>query len=199
AGQCKYEVTVTTPAGEVTLPLSVPAQAGAGNVATAWSALVSLGLAPDVAKARAALANFAVEGRFERMRAAGRDWLFDGAHNVAATAFLIEAVRHAYPGRDLTLVFGCMSDKDAQQMLAMWRPHLKRILCTRALSHRATDLTDLSQVARAAGIAEVISAPILSDLPELAVALTAADTAPLVLVTGSFYLVGDLLAVLSGR
>lgn len=199
AAECRYEVTVQTPRGSATLPLAVPAQAGAGNVATAWSALQSLGWAPTVEAAREALRDFRVEGRFERQRLCERDWIFDGAHNVASTGFLIEAVRHAYPDRAVTLVFGCMHDKDALQMLQMWRPHVKRLVLAQAQSHRANDRADLRLLAQQAGFAveQLQDAAADAALGPQAAQLTAADAQPLILVTGSFYLVGDVLTALA--
>lgn len=192
-----WEVEVCTPVSTVRLPLSVPAQMAAGNVAAAWSALASLGLAPTEAVARAALKSFHLEGRFERLHVRGMDWIFDGAHNVASTEYLVEAISNAFPGREITLAFGCMSDKDGAQMMRLWQPVVKRVVCTQSGSQRANSVAEMAALARAAGVTDVCEGPALEALPEFLAARAAGDTAPLLVVTGSFYLVGDLLALLA--
>ena len=58
-----------------------------------------------------------VKARFEAVRIRGRRFLFDIAHNPSSMAALDRALKLYFPGRPITLVFGCSSDKDIPAML----------------------------------------------------------------------------------
>ena len=148
--------------------------------------VASLDLVPlRTASVDAAIERHAVEGRFQRVG----NVLFDGAHSLAACVAL---ARELAPLRPARVVFGATSGRDAAAMAAALRPAAERLLLTRPPGERGVDPTELLP---ALGPDERVSV-----VPEPAAALRAArqhaGASRLVVVTGSLYLVGRLLAEL---
>ncbi len=130
-------------------------------------------------------------GRLElRTAGAGREVLLDGAHNPAGAAVLANYLREFQPA-GLPLVFGIMRDKQVAGTLAPLLPFAAPLVLTRARTERSLPLGDLEHAARALGLADVRCA---ADA-EAALAL-AWTFARRVLVAGSLFLVGDVLASL---
>jgi dihydrofolate synthase/folylpolyglutamate synthase len=126
-------------------------------------------------------------GRMQRVqRPGGQIMLLDGAHNPAGSAALAEHLATLATPWDL--VFGTLADKDAASMAAALAPGASRVWLAppespRALSLAAlTALPPLNGATPASGAAEAL---------DRSLALRAADRAPLLVVTGSLYLVGE--------
>jgi dihydrofolate synthase/folylpolyglutamate synthase len=139
-----------------------------------------------------ALANVRWRGRIELVDCApGRRLLLDPAHNPAAAAALRDWVRRAYPS-GLPFVFGALADKDAAGMLAALGDAASRIVCVPIDSPRARPVTDLVAAARDGGR----GVPVVSAASPAAGLRAAWRTAPVAGVTGSMYLVGEVLHAL---
>jgi dihydrofolate synthase/folylpolyglutamate synthase len=78
-------------------------------------------------------------GRFEVRELAGVPVVLDGGHNVAGVSAALAAVRSAYPGRPLAVVFGMLRDKDAGGMLSGFAGEAHMIVLTRPEGERASD------------------------------------------------------------
>jgi len=115
----------------------------------------------------------------------------DGAHNPAAFSVLQEALRSEFSTPSWTLVLGSMGDKEIPTMLAELADLVENVVVTAVDSPRAMAPTELAAlVQEVLGIeAEVVvdSTKALTRAKELA----GSDGA--VIVTGSLYLVGDVL------
>lgn len=125
-------------------------------------------------------------GRFEVVRE--RPWLvMDGAHNALSAAALAREVRRV-PYRRLLLVVGMLSGHSPAEFLAELAPIADRVYATRPDWRRAIPEVEVADAARAVGASTVEITP-----PLLAARVALSDAAPddLVLVTGSFYLLGD--------
>ena len=120
--------------------------------------------------------------------------LFDGAHNVAGSESLAAhlALRG---GPKPVLLFAAMAEKDALGMLAPLAPHIASVVATKPDVLRAADSNDLASAARSLGL-PAGSEPDTGRALERARAL--AGPGGLVLVAGSLYLVGRVMAVLEG-
>ena len=132
-----------------------------------------------------------------RMHVVARDPLtvLDGAHNPAATDALAESLPELLGGRGLGLVLGVLEDKDAAAMLAKLLPMCERAWFTAPPSQRALPPATLLSLARQLGFADAVCESVPARA--LAAAQSWARTRPgggAVLVTGSVYLVGDLLS-----
>ena len=140
----------------------------------------------DPAKAARGLAGARPPGRLEIVRRRPT-WIVDVAHNPFAARASARALR-VTSGRTIC-VFGASGDKDWRAMIAALAPAVDFWICTRADNPRAAEAGEL---ARAAGVG--VSAPSVSRAVELAQLM--ARPRDRVLVTGSFYVAGEALAIL---
>jgi dihydrofolate synthase / folylpolyglutamate synthase len=130
-------------------------------------------------------------GRLDFRRTGASELLFDGAHNAAGARalreFLDEFVR-----APVTLVFGAMRDKDLTEIAATLFPVARRLILTRPLNPRAATPEMLARL-----VPPDFDAASLTLASSPVEALRAADhlTPPggLVCVTGSLYLVGEVM------
>ncbi len=123
--------------------------------------------------------------------------LLDGAHNPHAIAALVESLPEVLGGRPLALVLGVLEDKDAAGMLGALLGVCERAWFTAPPSSRALSPAALQSLARQLGFEALACEPV----PWRALAEAqrwARERGAVVLVTGSVYLVGDLLARLDG-
>lgn len=152
----------------------------AGAVAAAECAL-DRALRPR-AVARA-LRGACVPGRLEPVDARGRSWLLDVGHNPGAARGVRDALARHAPGARVTAVVGMAADKDMRGFLAALDPAVDRFVFTAAASPRAAGPSAL----RAASPRPGRTASTVSRALD-----TAAGTpADLILVTGSFLVVGE--------
>jgi dihydrofolate synthase / folylpolyglutamate synthase len=110
------------------------------------------------------------------------DEVWDGAHNPAGVAWLVERL----PRGPYTIVASILQDKDASAMLARLAPVGSRLVATTSSSPRALPADELAQLARGhfADVEEVSDPREALDL--------ARELGEPVLVTGSLYLLSDL-------
>ena len=123
----------------------------------------------------------------------GRSVLLDAAHNPAGAATLAAYLEDVGRG-PMPVVFGAMSDKDVTGMLRVLAPHASVFVFTQAHSARAMSA---AQLAAAASQLE-LSVPHVTVADPRAALGTAFERAPRVVVAGSIFLIGDLMASLPG-
>ncbi len=180
-----YRSTATTIDG---LHVALAGRHQRGNAALALRALeVAPALGVAAAAMRTGLAAVRWPGRLQVVRRAP-DVILDGAHNPAGTDVLVEEMRALAAGRRLRVLFGVMRDKAWPQMLRALDAIAIELVVTRP---RQTRSADPNEVAAAA------PRPVcVVDDPALAYEQLVARSAreDVVLVTGSLFLVGDVLA-----
>jgi dihydrofolate synthase/folylpolyglutamate synthase len=159
------------------------------NAALALAALRAAGVSFTGKAAHAGLAGVVWPGRFQRI---GENLVVDGAHNPAAVSALVTTWREVFGDARGRLVFGALRDKDAAQLLSMLRPIADEVWLVPVSGERGASVDELRPAAEAAGFKVVREATVPS-------ALAAARKAggP-VLVTGSLFLAGEVLALLEG-
>jgi dihydrofolate synthase/folylpolyglutamate synthase len=166
-------------------------------VATLEAIAAATGFAVDPAAVRRGLAAVRWPGRLQLVP--GRPpVLLDGAHNPqGAEALAAElAVRSAAGQPRPVLVFAAMKDKDIAGLIAPLLPHVAHVVATQPGVDRAVDPETLAATIRGAGAG---AEPAPSPAEALARARELAGGDGLVLVAGSLYLVGAVLALLEGR
>lgn len=184
------QVTLRGPDGPVTLPTPLLGAHGARNAALAALAALRLGL-PVGAVTRGA-ASVQWPGRLEVLAWQGGRVLLDGAHNPDGARALADALRELGVG-PVPLVFGAAGDKDISGVAAALRSCASEVILTRAaLSPRAADPQALASLF--AGLPVTVT-----DSPAAALAVLAARHAPLALVCGSLYLLGEVRPLLLGE
>jgi dihydrofolate synthase/folylpolyglutamate synthase len=139
----------------------------------------------------AAAAATRVPGRFEQLPGDPPTFL-DGAHNPGGIAALAETLGEELAGRPLTLVLSILDDKDAGEMLRQLVPYARRVVATSNANPRALSPATLESLARQVGAAQATGVADPRRALEQARA-AAREEDGVVLVTGSIYLIADLL------
>ena len=180
------------------LPVPLPGEHQSSNCGLALAAidvLRSRGFECPEDKVARGLANTRVPGRMELVRDRPRV-LVDGAHNPISVQTLMKCVGAHVPYDSMVCVFGCCADKDVGLMLDKVNLGADKVIFTRAsTTPRAAAPEDLQKMfaERSGKMSQVART-----LPEaLELAIRAVSREDLIVVTGSFYLVGETLRLLS--
>jgi dihydrofolate synthase/folylpolyglutamate synthase len=157
------------------------------NAAVAIEAVRQLGLEVPVERTliEAALRRVQWPGRMQKIG----NILLDCAHNPAGIRVLVNSL-NTYPRKKLILVFGCLSDKDHKKMLSALEEIADTIILTQPQNERAISPHDLHLEVPGSTTTEHIA-------EALKHAQDIAQADDLILVTGSCYVVGEALRVLS--
>lgn len=129
-------------------------------------------------------------GRFQLMTPSPA-LIVDAAHNADSARRLRQALADYYPESPMTLVFGASSDKDIEGMLSELAPVAERIVFTQAVHPRAARPEELLTIAKSLGT------PAEAQVPVKEAVEGALETAPengVIVVTGSLFVVGEVLA-----
>ncbi|MGD0981816.1 MAG: cyanophycin synthetase [Solirubrobacteraceae bacterium] len=161
------------------------------NFAVACAAARALlGRELDGAAVADAAATVRVPGRFE-VREGAPTMILDTAHNPGAIEALAESLPEVVGARKLVAMVSILDDKDAGAMLALLAAHSDALVCTACTSRRALPPATLSSLAEQVGATSSIVEP--DPRKALASARRLAGSDGVVLVTGSTYLLADLL------
>jgi dihydrofolate synthase/folylpolyglutamate synthase len=181
------------------LQIGLPGRHQIDNARVALAALEriapDLGLDVDPAAVRAALRAVRWPARLQWIRGNGNfpDLLIDGAHNPAGVETLAGYLRSLGQPPPV-LLFGAMHGKLLPQMLAMLAPLADSIVLTRPDVRRAAEPDEVAELARRhLDRVEVVREP--ARALERAAALAGSER--YVLVAGSLYLAGAILASLA--
>ncbi|MDX1511473.1 MAG: Mur ligase family protein [Nitriliruptorales bacterium] len=119
--------------------------------------------------------------------------IVDGAHNPAGVRAVVDAVREFLRPRSTILVFGCLRDKPARELLEAFAPLVQHVVLVEAPSPRATPIDQLlaaaTTVFEGTGVA-VESATDLHDAVDLATGVV--GTGDVVVASGSLYVAGGV-------
>ena len=129
-------------------------------------------------------------GRLETVALPGRQLLLDVAHNPDAAAALVAHLDRL--GRPYDLLYGTLADKRSEHILPPLAAPARRIVLTRAAGVRGRDPHELVPLLTGR---EAIVEP----RPGPALDRALAGAAPLLVVCGSFYLVGEVRSMLNRR
>lgn len=156
------------------------------NAALALCAVdVISGLGYDVPedRMRAALSSVVWQGRLEMVREKPLV-ILDGAHNASGVRALRRFLRTHYRDRRKVLVFGVMRDKQYRRMLESMSDCIDLAILTQPRTDRALDAAAMKTVTRNS----VVTTDTRSALEQ---ARRFAGDKDLILVTGSFYTIGE--------
>jgi dihydrofolate synthase/folylpolyglutamate synthase len=119
----------------------------------------------------------------------------DVAHNPAAVRMLVHALRILRIG-NVVLLFGVMKEKDVMSMARALKPVVANAVVVSPKTERARPSAELAGIFRRAGIDAVAEPDVAAGLRRVR---RTARTGQSVLITGSHFLVGEVLAVLGGK
>lgn len=138
---------------------------------------------------------FSVPGRFERIEGSP-EFVLDGAHMPEAIEALVEALESEKLPKPHLVLFAASADKDAPAMLKSLRPWADTLLVTAANTPRAIPISTLKSLAQELGMK---AASFSSPREALVHAKASSEGQGTVLVTGSFYLVGEIKKLLKEK
>lgn len=122
-----------------------------------------------------------------------REMVLDVAHNPAGAWALRSALSESFPDREFTLIFGAMRDKSIREMADILFPIAEHVVVTHIENSRAASTDELLQAGSRTGATMVAEESVAAALAR-AVELTVAKG--VIVVTGSIFLVGDVMKVL---
>ncbi len=134
------------------------------------------------------LANRHWPGRMETIRSGGVEFLLDGAHNPISIEALVRNLKQMSPARKQILVFGTARDKKADRMLSILAQSFDEVILTHAANPRSYEVEAL--LLKAKGLFKRIY-PFAKVSEAIAFAQRHASSKSRVVVTGSFYLIGE--------
>ena len=191
---CHTRVCLTTPQSKFEhLPIPVFGEHQAINCGLALALLDQLklnGMAIDDEKAIEGLSKIVLPGRMEII-CEDPKVLVDGAHNAASIKALIRGVSQHIPYDSMVMVFGCAMDKDIHGMIQQIAKSADKVIFTKASDcARSADPKQLAEMysemsdGKIAQVADTL-------VGALGIANSAVSQDDIIVVTGSFYLVGD--------
>jgi len=136
-------------------------------------------------------------GRFQVIAAhdGWPDIVLDVAHNPAGAWALRSALSENFDERRLIFVFGAMRDKAISDMTDILFPIAERVIATRPDNPRAASPEEISQAGNRSGT-EIELVPEVEQALDRARAIAAARVGSVLVVTGSIYLVGEVMRLL---
>ena len=159
------------------------------NAALACAALRAAGVRVDADAEVQGLRSVVWPGRFQRV---GEDLVIDGAHNPSAIETLVATWQEVYGDVRASLVFGAVLDKDVEALLLALRSIADEVWLVPVNNVRGASPQELRPMAEAARFATIHDGPV-----EASLAAARAGGRP-VLVAGSLFLAGEVLALLEG-
>jgi dihydrofolate synthase/folylpolyglutamate synthase len=185
------ETTVVTAPEDPGVPVFAHGEHQRRNFSLAMTAARAfLGELDEAAVADAA-AHVAVPGRFEVV---GDRLVLDGAHNPAGMAALAQALPGFLAGRSLVAVVSILDDKDPAAMLGQLLPLCDQVVFCRIAYPRGLSPATLVSLARQLGGVGEYGVHTERDAhAAVRLARELAGSEGVVLVTGSIYLIADLL------
>jgi dihydrofolate synthase/folylpolyglutamate synthase len=145
-------------------------------------------LTVTAAQLEAGLAKVHWPGRLQIVETGGQTFLLDGAHNAEGAAILRAALTSHFPGRSPAFIVGMVDEKDGNGFCHKLAPLAKRLVLAPVRSGRSANPTAFVPACREANV--TIETTIADSLGQ---ALELCSDEPFVVVTGSFYLVGEAM------
>lgn len=184
--------SITTPRGRIesVTPGLVGVKQG-HNLALAVAAMQAGGISLSEDIVRRGAANAFAPGRFQVIKALGATFIFDGAHNTDSAQVLRETLQTRYPGKRIVMVTNMVQGHDPDEFYREIAPLASAVIVAPIDFHRAFAVEP---------IAEALTkyVPDTSTASSIQEALQrASQPDAIVLVTGSFYLVGEGIRSLS--
>lgn len=120
--------------------------------------------------------------------------IVDSAHNPDSAEALARTIEEKFIGRRVILVIGISADKNVHGFLRALLPLASAFIATRANTPRAAAPEELTKLARSLVTTDCVECPDVATA--VATALEQADPNDLIVFTGSFYLAGEVRAIL---
>jgi dihydrofolate synthase / folylpolyglutamate synthase len=168
------------------LPIGLPGSHQRANAAIAKAAIDETGISVSPEAVAKGLAQVSWPGRFQRVE---DRIILDGAHNPAAIRRLIQTWHECVTEERATILFGGLRDKDLETMIATLSPLAARFFLVPVRSQRTALTSEIERF-----VPTHIPANLCASVGK-ALDLARRFHEP-ILVTGSLFLVGEVLSIL---
>jgi dihydrofolate synthase/folylpolyglutamate synthase len=118
--------------------------------------------------------------------------VLDVAHNPAGAWALRSALSERFPDRTITLLFGMMHDKAVSEVVSVLFPIAERVVATVANNPRSASTSEIAEAAARTGT-DALQAASVPEAVTKAMELTSTDRNPLLVISGSIYVVGEAM------
>ncbi len=159
------------------------------NCSLAVTACRKAGVDPGDKKLHESLRNLKIPGRFQIVSKNPRV-ILDGAHNVASVRALKETIKKVYD-KKILLLFSCLRGKDIGGMLKELKPIVEKIYPTEIQYSRKMPMEEIKKFVSESGMVTAETTGMIDE--DLESAVKEASSSDIIIVTGSFYLVGEAL------
>ena len=197
-GRSRYPLTVMGEEIEVDSPLAGRHQLR--NIALAIATaeeLAQFGFAATPKQIEKGVREAHWPGRFQVLPASaathGREMVLDVAHNPAGAWALRSALAENFPEREITMIFAALRDKAIQEMTEVLFPIAAHVVVTQVNNPRAATADELLQAGARTGADMHAEENVLA---ALARAREVSNADGVIVVTGSIYLVGEVMSAL---
>jgi dihydrofolate synthase/folylpolyglutamate synthase len=133
-----------------------------------------------------------IPGRMEILKLKGKTVVLDGAHNAQKMAAFVASFRKLYPAAKPAVLIGLKAGKEYEELMPLLQPLTGRIITTafkgaQDLPFKSLDPAILAEAFKSKGLPA-------ESLPNQAAALNQllSGPEPVVIITGSFYLLGQI-------
>lgn len=163
------------------------------NMALAVAAIDAAGPSIGFEDLAAGLKHVSLPGRFEHRVFQGRDFILDGAHNAEAAHVLALSLQDKYPSRRVVLITGMVAGHEPSRFYEPLASSVSSVHVVPIQFHRALPPDEV--VAGLSGL--VPSVAVHNSLSEgLEAACADASPEDLIVVAGSFYLLGEIVRLM---
>ena len=135
-------------------------------------------------------------GRFQKLQWESREVFLDVAHNLAGYDALAANCHSAFKGNPCDLIFASLDDKPWREGIELLLPYCKSVHCVPAKSQRAVSPQDLKSYLKQSKQPSINAQIEAYDRLDDCLHLLNEPSKNPVLVTGSFYLVGNALSII---
>ena len=134
-------------------------------------------------------------GRMQLLRDAGGAvrYILDGTHNSHAARRLAETLDRYFPGQKFPCVFGALKDKDVEEMLRFLVPYVSEWHLVRTPYERFREPSEIASILDKMGAVVASTGPLSKDVLDK---VTDSQGAQPTLVTGSLYMIGEVIDLL---
>lgn len=184
--------------GEIgTIPLPVFQQRNWALAKVVYDFIAERDGLPILDEEQLAASQISVPGRMQEVQRGSQLFILDGAHNEQKMAAFVDSFRARYPEKRVPLLLAMKRGKDHAAVINILRPIAGSVICAGFKSLQdmpivSIDPEELAVLCRDAGLEAEVAGSIAEGLNRLA-----AKNEPVNVVTGSFYMLGEVSRLLN--
>lgn len=139
-----------------------------------------------------------IRGRFEVLQFSGRTLILDGAHNIDSAKALSETINERFKGKDIVFVIAILRNKLAKDIISILNKDAKMFIFTELKSNDTFSTYELKEFLN--DIDPSKDAVCIKDSTEALIYIMENSTKDCIIcITGSLYLVGDIINFLDDK